>query len=55
MTLHLKLGVRVDYLDDEALILDRSGSVVHLLKGDSAEALRLAAAGVDEAEVPERL
>jgi hypothetical protein len=55
MYLGLQSHVRVEQVDDETIVLDRAGGVLHHLTGDAAEALALVQLGVDEADVPAHL
>jgi hypothetical protein len=55
MRLALRREVRVEMIDGEAIVLDRSGAVVHHVSGDGAEVLDLIRQGVDEAALPARL
>jgi hypothetical protein len=51
----VNIGIRIEELDGEAIVLDRSGAVVHRLSGLAVEALRLAREGVDDGDVPGHL
>jgi hypothetical protein len=53
--LNLRDGIRVEQLDDDTLVLDRQGSVIHRATGDAAEVLRLASGEARDADVPSRL
>lgn len=45
----LRSGLRVEYLDDEAIVLDQDGQSIHRLQGESVAALRLVEQGLDPA------
>lgn len=55
MQLTLRREIRVEMLDGAAVVLDRSGNVVHHVSGAGAEALDLVCQGIEEAQVPVRL
>lgn len=55
MKLALRREIRVETLDGAAIVLDRSGQVVHHVTGDGAEVLDLVCQGIDDASVPVRL
>lgn len=55
MKLKLRSDLRVEAVDGEVVVLDRSGAVAHRLVGDAAAALDLLADGVDSSEVPGEL
>lgn len=55
MQLVLSRDIRVEMIDGSAIVLDRSGAVVHHVSGDAAEALDLVRNGIDEADVPQHL
>lgn len=47
--------MRVEIVGNEAVVLDRSGSVVHHVSGDAAAVLTLVLQGIDEVDVPKYL
>lgn len=53
--IHLRSDLRVEDLDGEVVVLDRSGEIAHRLTGDAAAALHLLVDGVDPADVPAEL
>lgn len=57
MKVHLRKGLRIDDLGDEALVLDQSGGQVHRVDGDAVAVLRLLAGSGprDGVEVPDAL
>lgn len=55
MKLVVRRDIRVEEIDGEAVVLDRSGAVVHHVSGDAAEALGLVSPGIDFADVPGHL
>ncbi len=55
MELEVRRDMRVEEIDSEAIVLDRSGAVVHHVSGDAAEALSLVSHGIDFANVPDHL
>ena len=55
MSLKLERDLRVETIDDEAIVLDRSGAVVHHVSADGAEVLGLVASGTEIADVPDPL
>lgn len=55
MQLQLRREIRVEDVEGDALVLDRSGAVVHHVSGDGAEALGLVRRGIDAFDVPAHL
>lgn len=55
MALTIRKGLRVEEVEGEAIVLDRSGEAVHRVTGEAVEALRLLEEGVDPDQVPARL
>ena len=55
MQLALCRDIRVEMIDGAAIVLDRSGDVVHHVSGEAVEALELVRQGVDASRVPVRL
>ena len=55
MQLAIRREIRVEVIDGAAIVLDRTGSVVHHVTGEGAEALDLVLRGIDHADVPPRL
>lgn len=51
----VRKDLRVETIDGAAIILDRSGKVVHHISGEGAEALNLVTQGIDEKSVPDHL
>jgi len=51
----LRSDLRVEELDGEVVVLDRSGAVAHRLTGDAVDALHLLVDGTDPADVPDGL
>ncbi len=48
-------SIRVQYLDGDAIVLDRSGSAIHRLQDDAVTVLELVEQGLDDRDVPEDL
>ena len=55
MNFVVRRDLRVETIDGAAIILDRSGKVVHHISGEGAEALNLVTQGIDEKSVPDHL
>ena len=51
----LRRDLRVEMLDGAAIVLDRSGKVLHHVSDDGAEALELVCHGIDEKSLPAHL
>ena len=51
----LRSGLRVEYLDDEAIVLDQDGQSIHRLQGESVAALRLVEQGLDPRDLADSL
>ena len=55
MELVVSRDIHVEEIDGEAIVLDRSGGVLHHVSGEAFEALSLVRLGIDDANVPAHL
>ena len=53
--MRLRDGLRVERLDDEALVFDRSGEIIHRVTGNAVEALTLIQDGATSSSIPDHL